>query len=77
MGSTAHLVCHLATSALNPIHGASADYVLARMDTFAVTTCVVRRRSFRYKFSRRGDGKKPGVTCCVVLTHSAFIGHFT
>ena len=42
----AHLVCRLATSARSPILSASADYVPARMDTSAVTTCVVRPRSF-------------------------------
>jgi len=52
--SMAHLACRLATSARNPIRSACADYVPARMDTFAVTTCVVSLYSFRDVFCR-GD----------------------
>ena len=43
--STAHLAWRQAMSARSPIHAASADYVFARRDTSAVTTCVVRLSS--------------------------------
>jgi len=43
--STTHLAWRQAMSARSPIHAASADYVFARRDTSAVTTCVVRLSS--------------------------------